>query len=280
MWKHPSAVVQKSRAWRRASGAVITRARGEGYLHSDQHLIALPLTDYGDATIHVDGGAAQRLPTTAQHLIGFRPAGISIRTTVCAPTYSYAAIFQDPEIYRGLASEVSSSIDTGYLGLKPGLEAPQAAQLIAAIIAEMSGHGLDHLLVDALHIALALQIARHFQGAALRPLPAGRLSRQRLERVLDYIEAHLGSLTLGDLAGVACLSPYHFSRCFARSMGVGPHRYVMGRRIARARDLLLHSDLSLADIADVVGFDSQASFTSRFGRELGISPGRLRKQLA
>jgi AraC-like DNA-binding protein len=41
-------------------------------------------------------------------------------------------------------------------------------------------------------------------------------------------------ITLADLAGVACLSPFHFSRTFARAMGVSPHRYVSGS-VWRAR---------------------------------------------
>ena len=44
--------------------------------------------------------------------------------------------------------------------------------------------------------------------------------------------------TLTDLAGVACLSPYHFSRSFKRSVGVGPQRYVIQSRLERAKTLL------------------------------------------
>ena len=44
----------------------------------------------------------------------------------------------------------------------------------------------------------------------------------------DYIDAHLADrFTLTDLAGVACLSPYHFSGSFKLALGIGPQRYVM-----------------------------------------------------
>jgi transcriptional regulator GlxA family with amidase domain len=56
--------------------------------------------------------------------------------------------------------------------------------------------------------------------------PSNGLSRERLKRVCDYIEAHLDDrLTLADLAAVACLSPYHFSRSFKQA--VVPGRSVM-----------------------------------------------------
>jgi AraC family transcriptional regulator len=105
------------------------------------------------------------------------------------------------------------------------------------------------------------------------------LSRERLRRVTEYIEAHLAEpLSLTKIGEIACLSPFHFSRSFKRSAGVGLHEYVVRRRIERAKQLILYSDLSLAQIAGAVGFDSQSSFTARFRREVGLSPGRFRKE--
>jgi AraC family transcriptional regulator len=105
------------------------------------------------------------------------------------------------------------------------------------------------------------------------------LSRERLRRVTDYIEAHLAEpLSLTEIGEIACLSPFHFSRCFKRSMGVGLHAYVLRRRIEHAKQLMVYSDLSLAQIASAVGFDSQSSFTARFSRDVGLTPGRFRKE--
>jgi AraC family transcriptional regulator len=259
---------------------VISREGGEGYFLSDRHLIVHPMSDYGQATVQVEGGPVRLVPSAAPRVLSFRPAGLGLRTVISAPEYTYAAIFQDPETYHDLASEVSSPVSLADLEPNANFEDTQAARLVDAVVDEIDGGALDHLLVDALNIALAVEVARHFLGPAVRLQRAGRLPRQRLQRVLDYIEANLGSLSLDDLAAIACLSPFHFSRCFKRTMGVGPHRYVMGRRIERARHLILHSDMPLTDIADAVGFDSQASFTSRFGQELGVSPGRLRRETA
>ena len=60
-----------------------------------------------------------------------------------------------------------------------------------------------------------------------------------MRRVLDYIEAHLEQgLTLAELAGVACLSPSHFSRSVKQAVGMGPQRYTVQRRVERAKYLL------------------------------------------
>ena len=66
----------------------------------------------------------------------------------------------------------------------------------------------------------------------------------------DYVEAHLDDdLSLTVLADVACLSPYHFSRSFKEATGVGPQRYVMQRRLERAKRLLRQSHRPIALIA-------------------------------
>ena len=96
----------------------------------------------------------------------------------------------------------------------------------------------------------------------------------------DYIEAQLDDrLTLTDLAGVACLSPYHFSRSFKQAVGVGLQRYVMQRRLERARTLMRRTNQPLARIAQESGFFDQSHLTSVFHRETGVTPGQFRAAL-
>src|SRR5215472_5457853 len=64
----PAGSILKSRTWHRGSAAVVTRGAGEGYFRGEQHLIFLPLNDYGDATIQIDGGAVERVPTAEPHI--------------------------------------------------------------------------------------------------------------------------------------------------------------------------------------------------------------------
>jgi AraC family transcriptional regulator len=91
--------------------------------------------------------------------------------------------------------------------------------------------------------------------------------------VLDYIESNLGGqLTLTELAGIADLSLHHFARMFKRTIGVAPYRYVLERRVERAKEMLRTARGSLVDISLAVGFDSQSHFTSAFGRMVGATP--------
>jgi AraC family transcriptional regulator len=87
-------------------------------------------------------------------------------------------------------------------------------------------------------------------------------------------------LTLTELAGVACLSPYHFSRSFKQTTGVGLHHYVMQRRLERAKTLMRRTNEPLALIALEAGFADQSHLNSAFRREIGVTPGQFRASLA
>lgn len=105
----------------------------------------------------------------------------------------------------------------------------------------------------------------------------GGLAPHLRRRLAAYIEQHLDQpLSLGELAQLAALSEYHFVRMFRTSFGLPPHRYVLQRRLLRARQLLQHSRLPLGEIALACGFASASHFSNRFRAAFGAAPGLLR----
>jgi AraC family transcriptional regulator len=98
-----------------------------------------------------------------------------------------------------------------------------------------------------------------------------------LKAVLGYIDEHLhAALSLRDLAAVAHLSPYYFARRFKESTGLSPHRYIIARRIERAKQLLRDEELTLAQVAARTGFWDQGHFSRHFKRLVGVTPRRFR----
>jgi len=94
-------------------------------------------------------------------------------------------------------------------------------------------------------------------------------------RACRYIEAHsMRNLSLEELAGVACLSPFHFHRLFLRNTGVSPHEYLIQFRIKKARELLMGGN-SIARVAMDLGFADQSHFNRYFKRVIGVAPGRF-----
>jgi AraC family transcriptional regulator len=172
----------------------------------------------------------------------------------------------------------------GLVNLAPryDLHDPLISQLVLTIANEIEGGFLDAILIDALNTALAVQITRLCgDPTAITLTPPNGLSRERLQRVRDYIEAHLDdNLSLTVLADIACLSPYHFSRSFKQATGVGPQRYVIERRLERAKRLLRQTRQPLALIAQKAGFADQSHLSQVFRREMRVTPGRFRAALA
>jgi len=146
------------------------------------------------------------------------------------------------------------------MALLPALESPESAPQAF----------IEHVL-----LALRAHLA-HRLGGQEQP-KAGRLSSRQLRLARDFLEAHLAeNLSLSELAASCSLSPSHFARSFRRATGLPPHRYLVERRVALARELLLNTTLPLVDIAARCGFADQSHLTKAFRRVLGVTPGSLR----
>jgi len=109
------------------------------------------------------------------------------------------------------------------------------------------------------------------------PQAQGGLSPRAMRRVREYVEVHLGeSIDLSMLAGVAGLSVHHFARQFKQSAGVTPHVYLTQKRVERAQEMLVQTDLPLAEIAFAVGFFDQGHLARHFRHMRGTTPREFR----
>jgi AraC family transcriptional regulator len=134
---------------------------------------------------------------------------------------------------------------------------------------------------EALSLVLLHELLRlKSGGAAHEPTVYGGLATWQQKRVADYIEDHLADdIPLATLAGLAQLSPYHFSRAFRQSFGVPPHRYHIGRRIERAKCLLGNFSLSVTEIGVRLGFSESSAFSATFRRITACTPSDFRRSL-
>ncbi|MEM7587344.1 MAG: AraC family transcriptional regulator, partial [Acidobacteriota bacterium] len=131
------------------------------------------------------------------------------------------------------------------------------------------------LLVDGMMRVIVAQLLR--KAGATPSTASERLSDAMLRRLVDYIEGHLADrIRVKELAVIAGLSPFYFSRSFRQTVGMSPYQFVIERRLARAQTLLRDTRLTITDIALACGFASQAHLTDTFRKKTGVSPGQFR----
>ncbi len=103
-------------------------------------------------------------------------------------------------------------------------------------------------------------------------------SEQCLQTIIEYIDNHYQEeIQLEDLGKLVYLSPSYVSRLFRQEKGVSPRQYINGKRMEQAQHLLLHSDLSIQDVAEQCGYNNISHFYRVFKEYADKSPARYRK---
>lgn len=206
--------------------------------------------------------------------IGFKPPD---QDWSCQPTPHGATLMVTTGDAFGAA--VQEHVDLERLEFRfAGVRSPTATLQFRAL-REMAMAGpdrLSELAAETMGLALAVSVLREMYPHLTAKAEQSGLSIERRRRVLDYIEARLSQrITLTELAGVASLSQWHFCRSFRQATGLTPSKYITGRRIDLARQLL-RGDLPIQEVALACGFASQSHFCDAFKREVGRTPSEYR----
>ncbi|AXK72815.1 AraC family transcriptional regulator [Lysobacter sp. TY2-98] len=139
------------------------------------------------------------------------------------------------------------------------------------------GYPTGRLFADGLAWSLAARLRALQSRKATTSIEARRtLPAWRLQRVIDYVEANLDAdLALEQLANVAGFAVSHFTPLFKNATGMTPHRFVMQRRVERARLMLRDGRATITEVAHATGF-AHASHMARCLRQLcGVTPGQI-----
>ncbi|MEO8813186.1 MAG: AraC family transcriptional regulator, partial [Caulobacteraceae bacterium] len=154
----------------------------------------------------------------------------------------------------------------------------QLFRLALILKAETQRQGAaDRLFVDSIGLALASRVLGRY-GVADRIRAGAQLPRRKLSRTLDFIEENLdGEVAISALARIADLSPSHFRVLFRRTVGSSVHRYIIERRVARARMLLEDGRSTISQAALESGFSDQSHLARRMRQVIGLTPSDVRR---
>jgi len=100
-----------------------------------------------------------------------------------------------------------------------------------------------------------------------------------LAPVIRHLEEHYSTnVPMKAMAKLAGISSTHFNRRFALLFGMSPTRFLHSLRVEKARQLLVHTDQAVGEIALETGYHDQSHFTRHFRQLVGMTPGRFRSQ--
>ncbi len=126
--------------------------------------------------------------------------------------------------------------------------------------------------------ALISLLVPFFENLHLTEMESRGDDLERMLPVIKFIEDNLAqSLSVEDLAERVFLDPVYFSNLFCKVMGRPPTQYLNFRRVHRAKEMLLFSQLSVSQIGAKVGFEDPFYFSRMFSKYEKISPARYRK---
>jgi AraC family transcriptional regulator len=246
-------------------------------------------------------GGAYYGATLRQHFVRFQMSPqVRLESALARRAVRYDGTVGSLAIYpagAACAVEVKESVDALFVAIDPArvaLAAAESSALGARLTERLTSY--DEALFD-LARSLALEgeadypngphywnevassfidglVARHTSASA--KAPRGMLNKTTLERLTEYIFAHLDEpVAVVALARIAGRSPFHFCRVFARSVGMSPHRYVVHLRLQRAIELLRDGRFGFAEIAACTGFADQSHLSRWMRRVHGVSLKQL-----
>ena len=191
---------------------------------------------------------------------------------------------QIPPKFLQKVAEQTVEVDTDRLELTTEFRTrdPQLEHILMMLQTELhrGGDWISRLYVESLANVLMIHLLRQYStsGTQRESEYRGGLSDRKILQVSEYIHAHLDrTIKISDLAEVAGMSQFHFSRLFKQSMGIPPHQYLLQQRVEKAKQLLTGTKETVAEIALQCGFSSQSQLTQHFRGATGMTPSLYRK---
>ncbi len=214
-----------------------------------------------------------------------RPGSLNIVDAVRPGTYKFSMAF---DLLQYSVTRKSLDVFTASEGL-PKIESfqtgfandPVLYHLSRAVLPAIeNGFMPNQSFEDWFVLSILTRIVERYAHMSSRLQHSGGLSPANRRKVEEILRSRPdGRIGLGELAQQCGLSSGHFARVFHHTFGMPVHRYLLRMRIDYAKELIHGAQHPLSEIARLIGFTDQATFTDSFSRIVGISPGRYRRQM-
>jgi len=150
-------------------------------------------------------------------------------------------------------------------------------------LASKIGHDDKEWMEEEFFMLLKTLLELHRQlGRELKKIPSVKNSTRievykRLYIAKEYLDNNFsGGIKIDDAAKEACMSPFHFIRLFKKIFDETPYQYITKKRIDKAFNLILKTEMPITEVCFEVGFNSLSSFSWLLKQKYGMSPETMR----
>jgi AraC family transcriptional regulator len=210
--------------------------------------------------------------------VQFLPARTSISSIYVGRTYTESMI-RLPE--RALVTAARGEIDLDRIEMRfAQAPAGDVYGITKAFMNLIRSPAPPPLLIESMTVSIAVAVLCALAPETTRAIYESKqgLTYAKLRRVQEYIEENLTRpITLGEMAGVVHMSVFHFIRSFKHATGYTPVRYVLKRRVEKAKRMLTVTDMQVGAVGFACGFNNQSHFTSTFKKLTGMTPAEWRR---
>ncbi len=276
---------------------------------ADRNMIRCHLVVQGECWVSVDGGSEPLLlregdfvliPHGATQTLSSSPHAdaVSLETLLDAGNLGDDGVFrhgtrdseQQARLVCGFCRFDEELNHPLFLGLPPVLVisqeltggSPWLAEAVRITTREANLDGMGgRAVIGRLMEVLFIQGIRHeYYSRSDHSIPfLFAITDKNLKPAIEAMHKHPErGWTLSQLAKLSSMSRGRFAQRFKEVLGQSPLRYLTDWRLQKAKHLLIETNLSIAEVGFRSGYQSLPSFTRRFGKQFGISPGAFRKK--
>ncbi|MDO5725398.1 MAG: AraC family transcriptional regulator [Tissierellia bacterium] len=238
-----------------------------------------PYTDFfyvisGSGTLWIDGEEEMDVKTNDLVILTSRRGDISM--TSPRGTMKYMLIGLDGiSIIEKMDLSINQNAAVKYNLNKAD---PVLKSYLKDVVRETSEKRGNYIKIVSSLIDAIIEIIAREEIATFYPYKAKKHSNEcaYIKKYLD--ENYYEDITLDSLANLAYMNKYYLVHEFKKYTGTTPINYLIDRRLEKAKELILDSNLTMEEIAKTVGFNSQSYFNQIFKKKVNASPSMYRSK--
>ena len=252
----------------------VASARYGGDWHS------VPHTHNHMELFFIVGGKGQFLiedrlyPVSANNLVIINPNIVHTEVSLNAQPLEYIVLGIDGVVLA------NSGASADQFNILDHFESVEISGCLRNILREMEQKNTGYEDVCQAYMEILIIRLMRTTALAVPEEPLAASTNRQCAAVRRYIDLHFKEpLTLEQLSEEGHMNKYYLSHAFKREYGISPINYMISKRIDESKYLLAETDLSMSQIAQLLGFSSLSYFSQVFHRTQGTSPKEYRQSL-